>query len=78
MYEPSAEMSEGAISPPHFMNYIAVDDVDEAASKAFEIGGKIVVPPMNIPNVGRFCVVEDPSGAKFSMITLAGNNGGEK
>jgi uncharacterized protein len=70
MYELKPEMSGGTISPPHFMNYIAVDDVDEAASKAFELNGKIVVPPMDIPQVGRFCVVEDPTGAKFSMIKL--------
>lgn len=72
MYELSAETCpEGAsLPPPHFMNYIAVDDVDEAASKVFELGGKIVVPPMEIPKVGRFTMVEDPTGAKFSMITL--------
>jgi predicted enzyme related to lactoylglutathione lyase len=72
MYEPNAEMCKGTIPPPHFMNYIAVEDVDDAAGKAFDLGGKIVVPPMNIPNVGRFCVVEDPTGAKFSIITLGG------
>lgn len=76
MYEPTAEMSGGVIPPPHFMNYIAVDDVDESASKAFELGGKIVMPPMDIPNVGRFCIVEDPTGAKFSMITLEEKHNG--
>jgi len=76
MYEPTAEMcGDGEMKPPHFMNYIAVDDCDDAAGRAFELGGKIVVPPMDIPNVGRFCVVEDPTGASFSMITL---KGGEK
>ena len=77
MYEMNAEMCGGTIPPPHFMNYIAVDDVDEAASKAFDLGGRIVVPPMDIPQVGRFCVVEDPTGAKFSMIRLQ-QPGGEK
>ena len=78
MYQPSAEMcGEGEIKPPHFMNYISVDDCDNAASRAFELGGKIVVPPMDIPQVGRFCVVEDPTGASFSMITLK-SPGGEK
>jgi predicted enzyme related to lactoylglutathione lyase len=72
MYEPTAEMCGGTVPPPHFMNYIAVDNVDDAAGKAFDLGGKIVVPPMEIPKVGRFCLVEDPTGAKFSMITLGG------
>ncbi|HEY0426973.1 MAG TPA: VOC family protein [Pyrinomonadaceae bacterium] len=77
MYQPTAEMCGGTIPPPHFMNYIAVDDIDEATSKAFDLGGKIVVPPMEIPHVGRFSVVEDPAGAKFAMITLK-QPGGEK
>lgn len=55
---------------PRWGNYIAVDDVDESASKAFELGGTIVQPPMDIPNVGRFCVIKDPTGASISLITL--------
>jgi predicted enzyme related to lactoylglutathione lyase len=76
MYAPTAEMCGGTIPPPHFMNYISVDNVDDAASKAFDLGGKIVMAPMDIPNVGRFCVVEDPTGAKFSMITLEEKHNG--
>lgn len=70
MFEMNAEMCGGTIPPPHFMNYIAVDDVDESARKVFDLGGKIVNPPMDIPNVGRFCVVQDPTGAAFSLITM--------
>ncbi len=55
---------------PNWMNYIAVDDVDAAASKAFDLGGTIVSPPMDIPNVGRFCIIKDPTGADVSLITL--------
>ena len=58
------------IPPPHWMSYIAVDDVDASAAKVWELGGKVCVPPTDIPSVGRFCVVNDPSGATFSLITL--------
>lgn len=61
---------EQAVPVPHFLNYIAVDDVDETARQAFELGGTILVPPMDIPNVGRFCEIKDPTGAVFSVITL--------
>ncbi|CAN5737446.1 hypothetical protein BH20ACI4_BH20ACI4_06560 [soil metagenome] len=64
------EECQGGIPVPHFMNYIAVTDVDETASQAFDLGGKIVVPPMDIPNVGRFCQIQDPTGAMFSVITI--------
>lgn len=72
IFELTEEMcGEGKqIPPPHFMNYIAVDDVDATASQAFDLGGKIVVPPTDIPNVGRFCQIQDPTGATLSIITL--------
>jgi predicted enzyme related to lactoylglutathione lyase len=52
--------------PPHWMLYVAVDDVDAAAKKVVELGGKVCVPPTTIP-VGRFAVVNDPQGATFSL-----------
>ncbi len=55
--------------PPHWMAYIAVDDVDAACAKVPELGGRIHLQPTDIPNVGRFCVIADPSGAVVSLIT---------
>jgi predicted enzyme related to lactoylglutathione lyase len=73
-----AEGGEGAQQqqqqPPHWMSYVAVDDVDASAAKAKELGGKVCVEPMDIPGVGRFCVVNDPAGATISLITLKGAN----
>ena len=56
--------------PSHWMSYIAVDDVDAAAKKAGELGGSLLHGPEDIPNVGRFCVVQDPTGAVVSLIKL--------
>lgn len=56
--------------PSHWMLYVAVDDVDAAAKKVESLGGRICVPPSDIPNTGRFCVINDPSGATISLITL--------
>ena len=74
MFQITDECREAAQTPmkSHWMSYVAVDDVDAAATKVFELGGKICVPPMDIPNVGRFCVVDDPSGATLSLLTLKG------
>ena len=55
--------------PPHWGVYVTVDDVDATARKAEELGGKIHVPPTDIPNVGRFCVIQDPQGSVISAIT---------
>jgi predicted enzyme related to lactoylglutathione lyase len=60
--------------PPHWMFYVTVADCDERASHAEEIGAKICVPPMDIPNTGRFSVITDPQGATFSIIQMAGGH----
>ena len=57
--------------PPHWMAYIAVDDVDALAKKTPELGGTVLVPPQDIPHVGRFVVIQDPTGAAIGLITLA-------
>jgi len=54
--------------PAHWMAYITVDDVDGAAKKTGELGGKVIVPPQDIPNVGRFCVIQDPTGAAVGLL----------
>ena len=60
---------EAESMPPKWGTYVTVDDVDEVAKTAFEIGGTITVPPQDIPDVGRFCVIQDPQGAMISAIT---------
>lgn len=59
-------------SPSHWMTYVAVEDVDAKAAQVERLGGNVCVPPTDIPNVGRFCVINDPTGAMLSLITLAG------
>ena len=54
--------------PAHWMTYIAVDDCDETVEKIKSNGGSVCVPPFDAPNVGRISVVNDPSGATFSII----------
>jgi predicted enzyme related to lactoylglutathione lyase len=71
--EMCGEGGEGAPKPPpHWMSYVAVDDVDASAAKVTELGGKVAVPPMDIPSVGRFCVINDPAGAAIALVTLKG------
>lgn len=55
--------------PSMWSLYITVDDVDATAKQVEALGGKIVRPPMDIPKVGRFCVLQDPQGATICAIT---------
>ena len=57
--------------PSHWMSYITVDDVDVAAKKTAELGGMVLHGPEDIPTVGRFCVIQDPTSATVSLIKLA-------
>ena len=57
--------------PPHWLAYIAVSDVDDTTKKAETLGGKVLMPAMEIPKVGRFSVVQDPTGAVFSPFRSA-------
>ena len=72
LYQITQEMvQEGEpLPPPHFMTYIAVNDVDENAQAAVELGGKVIKEPMDIPNTGRFAIVADPSGAMFATFKM--------
>jgi uncharacterized protein len=51
-------------TPPHWSVTFAVDDADEIASKAGELGGTVAVPPFDAPWV-RMTVIADPQGATF-------------
>jgi predicted enzyme related to lactoylglutathione lyase len=55
--------------PPAWGIYVSVDDVDALAKKARQLGGEAVVPPTDIPKVGRFAVLKDPQGAMITVIT---------
>lgn len=55
--------------PPTWGVYVTVDDVDATAARVPTLGGSVLVPPTDIPNVGRFCVLMDPQGAAITAIT---------
>jgi hypothetical protein len=55
--------------PPMWMTYVTVDDVDKIAKNVEKLGGKLHMPPTDIPTVGRFCVIQDPQGAFINAIT---------
>ena len=53
--------------PPNWMPYVESSDVDETTRKATSLGGQLVAGPSDIPNVGRYAVVQDPQGARFGV-----------
>lgn len=53
--------------PPQWLIYITVENVDKSAETCLELGGKVLVEPKTISNYGRFCVIQDPSGAVCAL-----------
>jgi predicted enzyme related to lactoylglutathione lyase len=53
--------------PPHWLTYFAVSDCDATATKAGNLGAKSLMPPTDIPNIGRFAVCQDGQDAVFAI-----------
>jgi uncharacterized protein len=54
--------------PTHWYPYFAVADCDAVVIQAKGQGAKVFVPPTDIPQTGRFSVLQDPQGAVFAVI----------
>jgi predicted enzyme related to lactoylglutathione lyase len=55
------------VPSPFWLSYIGTDDIDATAKKAKDLGATVHVEPTDIPNVGRFAVLGDPTGATFGL-----------
>lgn len=53
--------------PPYWGSYVAVANADEAAAKAKQVGGTIIMEPFDVMENGRMAVIQDPIGATFSV-----------
>jgi len=55
--------------PPHWGVYFSVDGTEAAMDKVKELGGQVLMGPMDV-EPGKIAVVSDPQGAVFNVITL--------
>jgi uncharacterized protein len=55
------QMQEG--QPTAWSSYVATDDADASAAKVREAGGRLVVEPMDVMDLGRMAMFTDPTGA---------------
>jgi predicted enzyme related to lactoylglutathione lyase len=57
--------------PPNWLPYFAVENCDQSASKASELGANALVPPMDVPvaDNSRIAVIADPQGAVFGLFS---------
>ncbi|MBK8255470.1 MAG: VOC family protein [Polyangiaceae bacterium] len=53
--------------PSHWLLHVVVDKLESAREKAEKAGAKILMGEIPIPQIGRICVIADPTGAALSL-----------
>jgi predicted enzyme related to lactoylglutathione lyase len=53
--------------PPHWRPYFGVEDLEASIARVGELGGQVLMDPVEVPG-GRFVAVLDPQGGAFSMM----------
>lgn len=57
----------GGARPSQWLPYVAVDDCAASEKRASELGAGVRVPRVELPGIGAFAVLADPTGAQFAM-----------
>jgi hypothetical protein len=55
-------------TPPHWLPYVKVQDVDRAVARARQAGGQVRVVE-DIPGVGRIAILSEPAGAVLALLS---------
>jgi uncharacterized protein len=64
-----AKLPDGmAQAPPHWIVYFAVADADATAEQVGELGGTVVLQPLEVP-AGKLAIAQDPQGAIFGIVS---------
>lgn len=63
--------------PTHWSAYVKHDDVDAVTGKASEAGGTVLFPPFDVMDSGRMSMIQDPTGAVFSVWQPANHIGAQ-
>lgn len=61
-------LPEGAEAPPSWLFYVAVANADATTARARSLGATVHDEPRDVPNVGRFAVMVDPTGAAVAIL----------
>jgi uncharacterized protein len=64
----------GGNVPPYAVFVVQVADVAATAARSEELGGKVVVAPMTLPDGMAVAYVTDPNGAMFALFSPRPDN----
>ncbi len=72
-----AALHEASDQPPHWNNYVTVEDADLVARRAQELGGSVLAGPLDVLPAGRMAAILDPQGAMLIAWKPAGLAGAD-
>lgn len=55
------------IRPHDTVVYVGTDDIEASLAKVQELGGKVLMPTMEIPDNGWLAIFEDPHGGRMAL-----------
>lgn len=64
---PLDDVAKSRGTPPHWLSYVGVYDVDESVRKVEALGGQVRMPPKEVTGVGSWAVIADPQGATIGL-----------
>jgi uncharacterized protein len=62
-----AALPKSGAAEPAWTTYVCVDELEPAARRAVEAGGRVIVAPLDAPPAGRLAVIEDSTGATIGL-----------
>ncbi len=54
--------------PDNWVGYVHVPAIDKSCQDVERMGGTVLFAPMDIPGAGRFCQIQDPTGAVVALL----------
>ena len=59
--------ADSSTATPRWNTYVAVDDIEAAASRVVAAGGRVIDPPADAGEGGRAATCADPAGVQFRL-----------
>lgn len=63
---------------PVWTTYVSVDDAEATAARISEHGGNVMFEPMDVADLGRMAICQDPQGAVFGLWQPGAMRGADK
>jgi uncharacterized protein len=62
-----ADMQKAQGFPPCWITYVVVDKLEPTRDRVAKLGGKVMMPLIEVPTVGRIAMISDPTGAVIGL-----------